>query len=265
MRSSEGGGSAGGRYTFGDGDVAAERLGVVASVFEPASRPLVAAAVPPGADVVVDLGCGPGHTTRLLARVCRPRVVLGLDMSDRFVARARLLSAAEPGVAFAVHDVTAVPFPAPARAPDAVYARFLLSHLPEPLAVVERWRSTLRPGGALVLDELEDIATPPGVFTDYEDLVTALVAAEGADMYAGRALAPLGGEVVHLDVDATAAARMFGMNLATWGPDAVRRGLVDDAGVERLAAGLAAVTGGAVPWALRQIVLPARPAPAEVD
>jgi hypothetical protein len=47
------------RYTFGDGDLAAQRLALVASVYEDSSRALLASAVPAGCDTVVDLGCGP--------------------------------------------------------------------------------------------------------------------------------------------------------------------------------------------------------------
>lgn len=247
------------RYTFGDGDVAAERLALLAEVFEPTSRRLMARA-PRGAALAVDLGCGPGYTTRLLASVTGARATVGLDVSADFVARAEVPAAGSgpgSGVSFAVHDVNAVPFPLGGRRPDVAHARFLLAHLPDAAAVVDRWRGAPAPGGVLLLDELEDIQPPPGVLRDYEELVTALVASEGADMYAGRALAGLGGEPVAFDVDAPVAARMFGMNLATWGDDAVRRGLVDPAGVERLAAGLAAVTGGTARWVHRQFVLPA--------
>jgi trans-aconitate 2-methyltransferase len=241
------------RYTFGDGDVAADRLALVASVFEPTSRRLMAAA-PDAAARAVDLGCGPGHTTRLLAEVTGARATLGLDASSRFVDLARAThGAADPSLTFAVHDATVVPLPGgPA---DVVHARLLLAHLPEPLAVVERWRSALRPGGVLLLDEVAAIAPPAGVLRDYLDLVTAQVAAGGADMYAGRLLAPLGGEDVCHPVDATVAARMFGLNLVSWGDDAVRRGLVGPADVERLAGGLAAVRAGTVVWTLSHAVL----------
>lgn len=245
------------RYTFGDSDLAVDRLALVASVFEPTSRALLARA-PVGGDLAIDLGCGPGHTTRLVAEVCRPRATRGLDASDRFVAAARSLTD-DLAVTYAVHDVTRVPLPGgPA---DLVHARLLLAHLPGPLEVVERWRSCLRPGGVLVLDEVEDIEAPQGVLRDYEDLVTALVAAEGADMYSGRLLESLGGRCVVHHVDRSVAARMFAMNLATWRADVILRGLVDEPGADRLAAGLSSLGSGPdgppVRWTLRQVVLSA--------
>ena len=157
-------------YTFGDGDLAARRLGLVAEAFEAPSRELLALASPDEVDSALDLGCGPGHTTRLLAATCRPRRTLGLDGSADFVRTAGRLTD-DPTVRFAVHDVTALPLPgAPV---DLVYARLLLAHLPDPPALAERWRTQLRPGGALVLDEVEAIAPPPGVLREYLDLVEA--------------------------------------------------------------------------------------------
>jgi SAM-dependent methyltransferase len=245
-----------GRYTFGDGELAARRLALVAEVFAPTSRALLASSLPIGAALALDLGCGPGHTTRLLAQVSRPRRVLGLDSSARFVELARDLTNG-PGVGFAVHDATAMPLP---EAPvEAIYARLLLAHLPDPLALVEGWTTQLRGGGVLVLDEVEAIEAPPGVLRDYESLVAGLVAAEGGSMYAGPLLAALGGRCVDLHVDTATAADMYAMNLATWRDDARDRGLAGPADLDRIGAGLAALRSrpgaGSVRWVLRQITL----------
>ena len=176
----------------------------------------------------------------------------------RFVDLARGLTD-EPGVSFAVHDVTATPLPdAPV---DAIYARLLLAHLRDPVARVEGWMTQLRPGGVLVLDEVEAIEAPAGVLRDYESLVASLVAAEGGSMYAGPLLAPLGGKCVEVRVDIAVAARMYAMNLATWHYDVRQRGLAGPADLDRIGEGLAALRArpgaGSVRWVLRQIALTA--------
>jgi len=246
------------RYTFGDGDLAVHRIALVARIYERTSRAFLARAAPVRPALALDLGCGPGHTTRLLADVCRPGRTLGVDASDRYLAAARTATGGDgEGIDYLRHDVTQVPLPgAPA---GVIYARLVLAHLPEPLALAERWRGQLAAGGVLLLEEVEAIEAPAGVLADYERLVTALVAAEGGTMAIGPALgAALGGATVEVPVDVADAARMFGLNLATWGPDAVRRGLAGAAEVERLADGLGGMAErppgtGTVGWVLRQV------------
>jgi SAM-dependent methyltransferase len=246
-----------GKYTFGDSDLAAERMALVAEVFEPSSRALLDRGVPAGSGLALDLGCGPGHTTRLVADACRPRRTVGVDGSERYVELARATTP-DPTVTFVQHDVTRLPLPeAPA---DVVYARLLLAHLPDPPGLVERWCSQVRPGGVVVVDEVESIEAPPGVLREYEGLVVALVAAEGGPMYAGPLLAPLGGECVEVMVDAAVAARMYGMNLTTWGDRALGLGLAGSDDLDRVAAGLERVADGRtrlapVRWVLRQLVV----------
>ena len=243
------------RYTFGDSDLAAARLALVASVFEAPSRDLLQRSIPPGSEVL-DVGCGPGHSTRLVAETCRPRRLVGLDASAAYVELARRTTT-DPVVAFEVHDVTAPPLPgAPV---DALYGRLLLAHLPDPLAIVERWATQVRPGGVVVLDELDDIEAPPGPLRAYEELVVRVVDAGGGAMYAGPLLAPLGGRSVGLPVDGAVAASMYAMNLASWREDAVAGGLAGDDELDDLALALAEVAERpgerTVRWVLHHAVL----------
>ena len=76
------------RYAFGDSEIAAARLEMVARVFEPATRDLLGEASPGSRNLGVDLGCGPGHTTALLSEVLECRRTVGLDLSADFIERA---------------------------------------------------------------------------------------------------------------------------------------------------------------------------------
>jgi trans-aconitate 2-methyltransferase len=84
-----------GGYAFGDSGPAARRLGLLADLFEPPSRAFLARVAGDPVDLAVDLGCGPGHSTRLVASVVGARRTLGLDQSGSFVGRAE--AEAPPG------------------------------------------------------------------------------------------------------------------------------------------------------------------------
>ena len=266
-----------GGYAFGDGPAAARRLDLLAELFEPASRTFLehvagldgpagrgaeAAERPPG--LAVDLGCGPGHTTRLVAEVLEPDRALGLDQSEFFVALAA--RSADPAVGFAVHDVTRVPFPCPPA--DVLYGRLLLSHLPDPGAVLAAWATQLAPGGLLLADEVERIHTDLPALRGYLEVAGALLASRGHTLEVGPVLARLpdppglarrDDRIGHLAPPANRAAAMFALNLAVWRGQAVRAGVAAAEQLDRLAAGLAAVADGKVDgsirWELRQLAL----------
>jgi SAM-dependent methyltransferase len=249
-------------YAFGDSAPAARRLGLLADVFEPSSREFLQrfAGAPPG--VAVDLGCGAGHTTRLVASVLGARRTIGLDQSASFVALAE--GGAPPGISFAVHDVTVMPFPASPA--GLVYGRFLLTHLPDPPAALAAWATQLASGGLLLVEEVERIHTAQPALRRYLDTAAALLAARGHTLEIGAALHRLPDppglarrldRVARLAPPAARAAEMFAQNLAVWRADAVRAGVAAPAKLDRLAVELAAVAAGeaegAITWELHQL------------
>src|SRR6476469_7552434 len=54
------------RYTYGDSDLAGDRLELVARLFAPASRAFLLAGASQRPRLALDLGCGPGATTDLV-------------------------------------------------------------------------------------------------------------------------------------------------------------------------------------------------------
>jgi SAM-dependent methyltransferase len=238
-----------GGYAFGDGDAPARRLALLAEVFGPTSREFLAREGPPRPRLALDLGCGPGHTTRLIAETLRPPRTLGLDISPDFVARAS--GEAPPGVAFAVHDVIGRPFPE--GPPDLAYARLLVAHLADPEAAVAGWAAQLAPGGALLIEDTEAIETDQPVFVEYLDLVAQRLRTGGHSLYPGRLLAAVADSSRLATAGPTAglAAAMFRLNLDSWCDDPDVHG--------RLARGLEELFGdprtGVITWRLRQAVL----------
>jgi hypothetical protein len=82
-------------YAFGDNEVARRRLALLAEVFNPSSRSLLAEHAPRRARLALDLGCRPGATTRLVAEATRAERTVGLDCPPSFLAAARAERAGE--------------------------------------------------------------------------------------------------------------------------------------------------------------------------
>ena len=231
-------------YTFGDNAMAGDRLALLAAVFAPSSERVLRIATRRSDQVAVDLGCGPGHTTALLAQVSGATRTIGLDVSESFVDRARRDRSAT--LEFAVHDVTRTPFPTPS--PDLLLRGFLLAHLPDPTTLIAAWCAQLAPGGRFVTVETERIDTSVEPFAIYEATARSMVAHHGANLQVGaltRDLAPpkgtriLHSELVTVEPSTAEAARLYGMNLATWRHDPFIVGSVPPAEIDRLARELA--------------------------
>lgn len=215
------------RYTYGDSKIAATRLRILAEVLAPTSESFLSRRVSGPVGLAVDLGCGPGVSTRLIAETLKPSMTVGVDRSEAFVGWAG--EDAPEGVSFQVHDAMRTPFPTgPA---DLVYCRLLLPHLPDPSAVVARWATQVNPGGRLLLDEMDRVESPDPVFTEYLEVARTRVAAGGGSLFVGdeldAMLAPEGfvresSEIVEFHPRAAPVAEIFRLNLEAIGEDAVR-------------------------------------------
>ena len=98
-------------------------------------------------DVVVDLGCGVGRLTRVLA--ARAATVLAIDVSEEMLKRARDLNAELQNVRWLHGDGSSLAPIADASA-DACVSHVVLQHIPDAeviLGYVREMGRVLRPGG----------------------------------------------------------------------------------------------------------------------
>ena len=242
------------RYAYGDSASAGDRLDMVARVFEPTSRRFLERAAPRIPTLALDLGCGPGNSTRLIADVLRPQRTVGLDRSRSFLDRAG--HAAPAGVEFFEHDVFVTPFPiGPA---GVIFARLLLAHLPDRAGVVGRWTTQLDHGGVVLLDEIEELRTEEPAFAEYLPIAMEVVERSGGRLLAGPELGampePPGtqriwDEVVTLDTSAAAVAPIFAMNLRVL---AERGEIEPQLRLEKELAAIAGRGGASIEWRIRQ-------------
>ncbi len=102
-------------------------------------------------DRVVDVGCGGGWTTREAARLAVGGSVLGVDVSEAAVARAREAARDEGlrNVAFECGDAQVHPFPAGEF--DLAISRFGTMFFADPVAAFGNIRRALRSDGRLVM------------------------------------------------------------------------------------------------------------------
>jgi len=145
----------------------------------------------------LDAGCGPGETMRLLAeRVGPDGRVLGMDAdtSIGILAVEMLHRTGNRQCAFHTHDLAAAE-PVPGAPFDLVYARLLLFHVPERVAVLERLWDAVAPGGHLVIQDydlrtasvLPDLAS----FAEVGRVIFGAFGAAGADISVGARLTRL--------------------------------------------------------------------------
>jgi SAM-dependent methyltransferase len=99
-------------------------------------------------DSVLDIGCGTGLTTRESARAAAPGRVVGVDVSERMLDRARELTAAD-NVRYELGDAQVHPFEAGGF--DVAISRFGTMFFSDPPAAFANLATALRPGGRLVL------------------------------------------------------------------------------------------------------------------
>ncbi|PWT81449.1 MAG: hypothetical protein C5B58_09845 [Acidobacteria bacterium] len=255
-------------YSFGETDLAAERLRIVSEVFDPTSETFLCETVLKPPRLALDLGCGPGFSTRLLSRVTSPARIIGVDRSEAFLCRAR--AGTLTGEEYVAADVGGMPLRiAGVRAqPDLIYARFLASHLAEPEKTISGWGRELEPGGILIIEEVDSISTNVAAFDGYLKIVSEVLAQHGNELFVGSRLAAIQWDVdLRIQVNRSTdvrpvirqAARMFSMNLPNWRRDPFVEATYPPEKLESLAVELDRLTAfadtGRIAWKMRQISL----------
>jgi trans-aconitate 2-methyltransferase len=94
---------------------------------------------------VIDLGCGPGNSTRVLRSRWPEALVVGLDSSVEMIDAAR---SKEPDASWIVSDIEDW---RPETAFDVVFSNATLQWLPDHGRLIERLFGNVAPGGALAL------------------------------------------------------------------------------------------------------------------
>ena len=102
---------------------------------------------------VVDLGCGPGHLTGLLARRWPGARLHGVDASAEMIASARdRVGGPGEGVTYEVADLRDwLAAPPAGEETDVLVSNATLQWLPDPLSLLPRMVARVAPGGTLAI------------------------------------------------------------------------------------------------------------------
>ncbi len=103
---------------------------------------------------VVDLGCGPGNSTQLLAERWPTARIVGTDTSAKMLAAARLRL---PEATFELGDIAGW---TPPEQTDVVFANAVFQWVPDHLAHLARILGALRPGATLAIQVPDNLDEP---------------------------------------------------------------------------------------------------------
>jgi len=118
-------------------------------VFAPISELLIDRAHATGGERVVDVGCGCGDISVLLAQQVGPTgQVLGIDVSAPMLERAQQIAPGALPVSFVLADATVYPFDTSSF--DLLASRFGVMFFADPVLSFANLRRALRPSGRLV-------------------------------------------------------------------------------------------------------------------
>jgi SAM-dependent methyltransferase len=176
-------------YVIRGGEAGKRRLELLARVLWPTTlRLLRRAGVGPGTRCL-DLGCGGGDVTAALARMTGVRVV-GVDLDTVKLAAARE-ECARQGLDVELREGNVNELADRDRY-DCVYMRFVLTHLNNPALAVEKARAALRPGGVLIVEDIDFAGAfcypPCPAYDTYCYLYRTVVERRGADATIGPKL-----------------------------------------------------------------------------
>lgn len=149
----------------------------------------------PADSKVLEVGCGIGAQTIILARQSPRAHFMSVDVSRESVETARSLVEQQglSNVTFRLADLFDLPFEASSF--DHIFICFVLEHLRQPLEALQRLKGVLKPGGTLTAIEGDHASAyfyPESHFAQQAiDCLVKIQASLGGNALVGRQLYPL--------------------------------------------------------------------------
>lgn len=197
------------KYVITGGRQGRERLRVLGRVMEPTTKAFIERMSLRGDESCLDVGCGGGDATLILAAAVPQGNVTGVDFDEHKIAIAREEAKALGinNVIFMTRDVTAAE---PSQDTyDMIYSRFVLTHLADPALMLRQLHERVVPGGTIAIEDIDfagHVCFPPSpAFDRYVELYAAAARASGGDPLIGPRLPQLLEAAGFTDVDVAIA------------------------------------------------------------
>lgn len=107
-------------------------------------------------DLVADIGCGHGQITAILSSIVGPKgKVFGLDSAPDQIEVAHTTCKDLPNTVFHIANIMDenICDAIKPNSLDAIYCRFVLIHVPDPVLAIKNMLALLKPNGKLILEE----------------------------------------------------------------------------------------------------------------
>ena len=183
-----------GHYILGNRDSEIARLEIQASLFEPLTKQtLLNAGLKKGMSCI-DIGCGSGSVTRLMANmVGKTGRVVGVDVDDRYLQYCNRSVTSRQNIEFIHDDICKSRLDSKERF-DIVYSRFTFHHLTDRGEAVRSMKRLTKKHGTVMIQDLDHAAgswlcyPKNRVFDTLRKVYVALLKKGGGDPLAGRKL-----------------------------------------------------------------------------
>ncbi len=183
------------KYVISGGEEGKNRLNVLAGAMQPYTSALLQTAGITEAKTFLDNGCGGANVAIMVAKMLGPEAkIVATDIDEKILALA-----AEEAEQQNLHNISFLKMPAYELAYhhyfDIAYARFLLSHLNDPLSALLKMKDSVKAGGKIIIEDIHfsgHFCYPKNrAFDKYLELYTEVVKHHGGNAEIGPELPAL--------------------------------------------------------------------------
>jgi ubiquinone/menaquinone biosynthesis C-methylase UbiE len=157
---------------------------IIARLFTPWAHDLIQRLAPPAGCTALDLACGPGTVSRVLAeRIGGQGRVVATDLSPAMLEIARSKPTDPDGAPIEWIEAPATPLPLPDSTYDVITCQQGLQFFPDKVGALTEMRRVMRPGGragVAVWTRVED-----QLFGYLHNAIANVISGETADRYTG--------------------------------------------------------------------------------